>query len=210
MRRAFAQHGVTLIEVSILMLVTLSIVGALAPTLSSIVRHAETVAATTAMSNIDTVINTVLGDMNYQYLTSTGVKNDAANRTNLLVGDGDIPPAVSGTGSATWQGAVQGTTIDFLERYLVTNNPGGSGANAYPVPATENGAGWRGAYLDNPLDPDPWGNRYMVNVEYLGASNNDVVVYSAGPDEEIDSLYTALNFNTLTVDDDLFIIQEAN
>jgi Tfp pilus assembly protein PilE len=207
--RASAERGVTLIETAILVLVTLSIVGALAPTLSAVILRAETVAATTAMSNIDTQINTILNDMNYTYLNYDGVKN-SAQRVNLIVSDGDIPSAVSATGSATWQGAVNGTTIDFIERHLVTNNPGGSGANAYPVPATDAGAGWRGAYLDNPLDPDPWGNRYMVNVEYLGPSNNDVVVYSAGPDEEIDSAYTALNFNTITTDDDLFIIQEAN
>ena len=205
--RASAERGVTLVEVAILVVVTLSIMGALAPTMSAVILRAETTAATTAMSNIDTQINAILSDMSYTYLNYDGVQN-SAQRVNLIVSDGDIPSAVSGTGSATWQGAVNGTTIDFIERHLVTNNPGGNAGNAYPSPTA--GAAWHGAYLDNPIDPDPWGNRYMVNVEYLGPSNNDVVVYSAGPDEEIDSAYTAANFNVITVDDDLFVIQEAN
>jgi hypothetical protein len=63
---------------------------------------------------------------------------------------------------------------------------------------------WRGAYLTAPIDPDPWGNRYAVNVRYLDPRadtpndvagtmdngwSNDVVVISAGSDEEIDTPY---------------------
>jgi len=52
-----------------------------------------------------------------------------------------------------------------------------------------------------PIDPDPWGNRYAVNVGFLDPVANsanataatingyeeDVVVLSAGPDEEVDT-----------------------
>lgn len=207
MRRVSSEQGLTLIEVSILIVATLAIVGALAPSIAAVVLRAETVTATTTLSQIDQAIESALGDMGYTYMNSDGVKNNAGSRVNLIVGDGDIPREVSATGSATWQQTVNGTTVDFLERHLMTNNPGGNIANAYNPPGT---AEWRGAYLNGPMDPDPWGNRYMVNVEYLGPDNNDVVVYSAGPDEEIDSAYTALNFTTITVDDDLFVINEAN
>lgn len=59
---------------------------------------------------------------------------------------------------------------------------------------------WRGPYITGPILPDPWGNRYASNVIYLNpradtadatATANgyeeDVVVISAGPDEEIDT-----------------------
>ena len=54
---------------------------------------------------------------------------------------------------------------------------------------------WRGPYLSDTVDPDPWGNRYMVNAFSLyhpQGDNSDgfssaVVCYSAGPDEEIDT-----------------------
>jgi hypothetical protein len=206
--RVAGDSGITMVEVAVILVVTLAIIGVLAPTISAVILRAETVAATTALNDIDQAINNVLGDMNYTFFNFDGVKNSEASRVFLMVGDGDTPREVSGTGSATWQQAVNATTVEFLEWHLLTNTPAGNPANAYNPPgaATE----WRGAYLNGPMDPDPWGNRYMVNVEYLGASNNDVVVYSAGPDEEIDSAFTALNFNTLTVDDDLYVIQEAN
>ena len=57
------------------------------------------------------------------------------------------------------------------------------------------------------MDPDPWGNRYAVNVMYLGPNVNDVVVVSAGPDEAVD---TPDSGNPLTaVDDDILVLIEA-
>ena len=68
---------------------------------------------------------------------------------------------------------------------------------------------WRGPYLSDAVDPDPWGNRYMVNVFAMYHPQGDdsdgfasaVVCYSAGPDEEVDT-----NFNQpagwITGDDD--------
>jgi len=71
---------------------------------------------------------------------------------------------------------------------------------------------WRGPYITAPIDPDPWGNRYAANVKFLdpradtgnstAASNGfeeDVVIISAGPDEEID---TAWDVDGLTPGDD--------
>ncbi len=104
------------------------------------------------------------------------------------------------------------------------------GADAYdPDPLFANRASggfnsefsWRGPYLTSPVDPDPWGNRYASNVKFLDAradtgnttpaSNGfaeDVVVLSAGPDEEIDSAWAA---DGLTPgDDDLLYTVSAN
>jgi hypothetical protein len=156
------------------------------------------------MTDIQTQVLEVLTDMNYNAFTIDGAKN--GTEVQLLVSDGDIPPDVSGTGSASWQLPVNNTTglADFLERHLVTNNPRGNAANAYAPPG---GSGtWRGAYLTSPIDPDPWGNRYAVNTEFLTGGNEDVVVFSAGPDEQIDTLYSG---NGLTAgDDDLLVLVE--
>ena len=69
---------------------------------------------------------------------------------------------------------------------------------------------WRGPYLDEPVEADPWGQRYMANVFGLYAADDDgefgseVVCYSAGPDGEIDT-----GFNQpvawATGDDDLAV-----
>ena len=87
--------------------------------------------------------------------------------------------------------------VDFLERHLVTNTPAGG---AYSTVAA-----WKGAYLSAPVEPDPWGNRYAVNTQFLKATNpatltsNDVFVLSAGPDEQIDTVFTK---NGITPGDD--------
>ena len=201
-----SERGLTLVEVTIMLIVVFALIGALAPTLMATVRHAETVAATTAMTEIQNQILAVLNDLNQARFTIDGSNN--GQRVERLVGDGDIPQELSGAGSATWQAAVNNATglTDFIERHLVTNDPRGNAVNAYPTAGVNR---WRGAYLIAPNDPDPWGNRYAVNSQYLGGGaggSNDVVVYSAGPDEVIDSAYTA---NPLVAGgDDLVVLVE--
>jgi hypothetical protein len=189
MRALSAADGLSLIEVAILLTATLAIAGALAPSVTATVRNAQTSTATTVMGQIATQVQQALSDMNYNNFTTDGQKNGP--KVNLLVSDGDIPREVSATGSASWQAFVDDVTIDFLEYHLVTNTPGGDPLNAYSPGLL---SAWRGAYLNAPVDADPWGNRYMVNVQWLGsggANANDVVVYSAGPDETIDTAYAA-------------------
>ena len=195
-----------------MLVATFAIIGALAPTLVAVVRNAESAAATAAMTIMATQINTMIitdlgGTGGYTYFSANGANN--GTRVNLLVSDGDIPRECSAVAAActAWQAVVNGTTNDFLERHLVTNNPGGSAANDYPDDEIVPDKYWKGAYLTAPINPDPWGNRYMVNVQYIGASTNDVVVLSAGPDEEIDTAFTA---NPVTAgDDDLISLVES-
>lgn len=155
--------------------------------------------------------------------------HDDANRVDLLVSDGDIPALGAGVSAETyWTQAVNGTTVDTLSNHLVQNTPADDafGTNAYRNPAdiavggggfnidfarTESGGfnapyAWRGAYLRGPVSPDPWGNRYAVNVGFMKPSTTtaianitagpgttdyprlDVFVLSAAADEEIDTM----------------------
>ena len=155
-----------------------------------------------------------------------------ANRVNLLVSDGDTPPYQSALGAteAFWAQPVNLTTVDTLANHLVQNTPGddafgdlayrnandiaisGGGNNIDFARADSSGFNapyaWRGPYLRGPVDADPWGNRYAVNVAFLDPAPTaalanvstafqadagayprlDVFVLSAGPDEEIDTL----------------------
>ena len=117
--------------------------------------------------------------------TSTGASGGTT--VQMLVSDGDAPRELAGGASNLWMSPVgNAPLVDFLERHLITNAPidGGSYTTAGANP-------WRGAYIGGPLDPDPWGNRYAVNVLYLrSATTNDTFVLSVGPDEEIDSAFT--------------------
>ncbi len=148
------------------------------------------------------------------------------NCVRLLVSDGDIPELETNVGAIvgdSWNKKVDNGLTDFLEDHLVTNtvsyrtptdlvNPAADAMFARSESGGFNSEfAWRGPYMTAPIDPDPWGNRYAVNVQYLnaladsdadaggppvGAAVNgtcgyeeDVIVMTAGPDEEIDTLY---------------------
>jgi hypothetical protein len=207
MARLRSEQGLSLIEVAIMLIATVMLVGVLAPSLAAVVRNAENTAATTAMTVIrDAVLEMVSTDG--LRITTTGSQAGSAPKVELIVSDGDTPREISATGSARWQGPVDvvaGLT-DFIESHLVLNDPISSPLSY----GTGGGNAWRGAYITAPVDPDPWGNRYGVNAQYLGGGaggQNDVVVWSAGRDEEVDTAFTA---NPLAAgDDDLILLVES-
>jgi hypothetical protein len=201
--RLRAACGITLFEVTLMLTATTALVAALMPTLTATIAHAETTLAATAMTDVQTQVLQMLNDVNFNSFTIDGTAG--GTHVEILVSDGDIPREVSATGNVEWQRPVDnaGGLVDFIERHLITNNPRGNVANDYP---TVGGNRWRGAYLSAPVDSDPWGNRYAVNVEFLTGGNEDVVVFSAGPDEEIDSAFSQ---NGLAPgDDDLMVLVE--
>ncbi len=111
--------------------------------------------------------------------------------------------------------------VDTLANHLIHNTPFGYSSNGYRTPAdmvsggtstgiegglvfdTADGQGfnstfaWRGPYIADAIEPDPWGNRYMANVFALhlpqgqdaDGFSSAVVCYSAGPDEEVDTSF---------------------
>ena len=202
-QRLRTARGMTMLEVALLLTATSALAAALMPTLTATIRHAEIATATAAMTDIETQIWAMLNDVNFNSFTITGTAG--GTHVEILVSNGDIPREVSATGNVAWQRPVDNATglVDFLERHLVTNNPRNNVANDYPTAGL---TPWRGAYMTSPIDPDPWGNRYAVNVEFLTGGAEDVVVFSAGPDEQIDSVYSQ---NGLAAgDDDLIVLVE--
>ena len=205
MRGIRSERGLTLIEVAIVMTAAFALIGALAPSMSAVVQDAKETSAYTYMGVIRDAIDSFQTDLNQEFFTING-SGTASQKTRRLVSDGDTARDRAATGSTNWQLAVDNATglTDFLERHLVTNDPRGSVANDYTTTAVNY---WRGAYVTGPIDPDPWGNRYVVNVEYLGTgptAGNDVIVWSSGPDEQVDMPYTAASL--VEVDDDLLVL----
>ena len=203
MRRWRSDRGVTLIEASVVLMITSILVAAAAPIAGRATDSARLTRAQTDADAIATAIHNFVTEFTgFTPFTTTGLIGGTTVR--MLVGDGDIAPRVFPTGSTLWTEAVNpaaANPVDFLERHLVTNTPGGTGA--YAIGAT----GWRGAYISGPIDPDPWGNRYMVNVLHLRTTTqNDTFVLSAGPDEQISSSFS-VNGATPGADDIISIIR---
>lgn len=197
-----AEAGVSLVEATIMLGVAAIIAAAAAPMTARTIDRTRLSRAQSDTSAIATGINNFLSEFtSFAPFTTTGLSGGAT--VAMLVGDGDVPSAVGAGGSASWTDLVDPlavSPVDFLERHLITNTPGDTGAYT-----TGGATPWRGAYLNGPVDPDPWGNRYAVNVLYLRTSTtNDVIVLSSGPNEAIDTPFTVNGI--VPGDDDIFAI----
>ncbi len=130
----------------------------------------------------------------------------------ILISAGDIP-ALGPDGDDFWVDPPDGEWVDFLEYYLISNTPGDDAGRRFPTLADCGDAigdlfggvrAWQGAYL-NVGAGDPWGNRYAVSTHLLTqTTGEDVVILSAGPDQEIDSQFYMDGF--VPGDDDLALI----
>ena len=181
-----SQRGITLVEATIVLTVAAILTAAAAPIASRTLDRAKLARASDDATSIKTAINNFVGEFtSFTPFTTTGTS--LGNTIEMLVSDGDIP--ASAIGATVWDDVVNpaaANEVDFLERHLVTNTPGGAGAYT-----TGGLTPWRGAYISAPVDADPWGNRYAVNVIYFRTTtSNDVFVLSAGPDEEINTPFT--------------------
>lgn len=186
--------GFSLVEGTVVLMVAAFLAATLAPVSKSVADRARLVRAEEDGGAIRDALRQFLFDVRRPQQIKTGGKNhNKGEVVMLLVGDGDIPREASPTGSDEWMRPVSGDgVVDFLERHLVTNDPAGDSSEAWSTPKNfhSNGRGWRGGYLDGPVQPDPWGNRYAVNTEFLGHKEKpSVVVLSAGPDEVVDTAF---------------------
>jgi type II secretory pathway pseudopilin PulG len=197
MRPAARERGISLLEVTFMMTLMAALTAALAPTFAATVRNARAARATLDAQKIRDAINNFKAN-GFSIFTNDGTQL-AVSQVEFLYGDGDIPEA--GT-STLWRNTTANNVNDFLEEHLVVNSFNGAFAYSTSVAPI-----WRGAYLNGPVDADPWGNRYAVNVVYLGPNVNDAVVLSAGPDEAVDTSDTGNPL--IAVDDDILVLVEA-
>ncbi len=101
----------------------------------------------------------------------------------------NTPQNESNQGARTPANMVDGDNSSRIPGGLRFDPPSGQGFNSMFA--------WRGPYIADVVDPDPWGNRYMANVFALYHPQGDdsdgfasaVVCYSAGADEEIDTSF---------------------
>ena len=205
------ERGMTLIEATIVLTMVSILAAASAPSVSRTLAQARLSRAKTDVEAIKTAIDTFLTTFTVFTAKFTSTGATGGDTIEVLVSDGDTPllsSTISGLGGNNlyWDDAVTccGTEPDvsFLENHLVLNSSLG-GAGSYSTAAT----GWKGAYINAPIDSDPWGNRYAVNTAYLAASTaNDVIVMSAGPDEEIDTQYVWTTGGAYPGDDDIITV----
>jgi type II secretory pathway pseudopilin PulG len=215
----------SLVEASVVLMVLSVIASLMAPPVLEYVRTTQEAAASHDVAEIGAALARMLDDLGETSVlrdgngssATTPPSHAAGNRVDLLVTQGETPTldpsAVRPGASVTdWDDAVNDAAIQLLDYYLVANTPSSLAANGYRTASSMStttefdpdvGAmfnaehAWRGAYLPGPLGPDPWGNRYAINVEFLerplgaGPSGNvnDVFVLSAGSDGRVETRF---------------------
>jgi len=180
-------RGLSLIEVTIMLLVLMLLTGVLAPSIMDYVKDAQWVKVKEDCEAIGISVVRLTRDIGpCLKLDGTG-KCTKWNRVDLLYSDGpdvttseladDATTAFNSAGNIgmplKW--STDDVRGDSMERQFTTNDPG------YPSPAQlstytavgpQFGLGWRGAYLSAPIGPDPWGHRYLVNSVFLSVARD--------------------------------------
>ena len=108
---------------------TIVLVGALSPSITATMRHAEYARALADMADIGNQALTAGTEMN-QTFTINGTP--AGTIVEIVVSDGDIPRDLSATGTTNGSGrSTPCGLVDVLERHLSTTTARATAANAY-------------------------------------------------------------------------------
>jgi prepilin-type N-terminal cleavage/methylation domain-containing protein len=171
------EKGFTLIEVIVAIAVVAILAGIITP---SVVKHLEDSRRARAQNDC-LVIGSAVASF-FKDVARMPNMNAAGNvGITLLVSQGNVP------NGAGWNTAPAAANCDLLSNHLSANTPKAQAGRVYPTLAANPGSQfvWRGPYA-NEFPPDPWGNRYAVNignwVQNNAANANPVWVLSAGPD----------------------------
>jgi hypothetical protein len=149
--------------------------GVAAPAMSAYIDDAKLVRAQHDVRTISASLIRLFNDVGPE----RGIEGGWA-QASLLVGAGQAPRPGT-TAAAAWSREVSAEGVRLLDDHLVVNEAG------YSVMSESFRRGWRGAYLQDPVRPDPWGYRYGVNVGAMRDHHLDTVVLSAGPDGVVHS-----------------------
>jgi type II secretory pathway pseudopilin PulG len=233
--------GMSLVEATIILAVLSVLTAMLAPSARTYVENARNVKAKHDVTAVGAAISQVLRDTGMLCLSLNGSScaNTATGRVELLVSGtavGTNEPTVvatpltvsASTASSTtlnWAGGVNEVADarrDLMDNQFVTNSAAYSSPSFTSGGGPRVGIGWRGPYLDGPIDVDPWGYAYQASTVFLatasdaadgtgsgqkrGGWNSDVVVISAGSNGVVQTAFGSSN-TTAVGDDVAYVVQ---
>jgi type II secretory pathway pseudopilin PulG len=234
MRTWKSEHGMSLVEATIILMVLAILTSVLAPSIGDYVNDARQVKAKEDLEVLGLSVARLVRDTGLPFpvrVAGAAPSKASTNRVDLLVSEGQLPTITAGTGVAAaaagylienavdWNDPI-GAEVELATDHLITNVNGYTvvtfPAPAGPVP----GLGWRGGYLSNLTGPDPWGVRYACATVWLNPSsdvvvaanrgtNNDAFCLSAGADGNVDTdIESSVNGGVAVGGDDaIYVIQ---
>ena len=184
---ARSRHGFTLIELTVVLAVIVTLALVLTPSISNFINDARTARAQSDCQTVASAIVQFYRDNGFfpsWKLAQNGGPGQPQNRLQLLISPGNIAQEDVPT---LWTTGVAG----LLAEQLLNDTPG------YTLRSTTSPNGWNGPYLSSMINTDPWGNRYVVNIELIdssafattrsGGMKAAVWVLSAGPNGIIET-----------------------
>ena len=199
-RKTNGERGMSLVEVTIILMVLAIVTAVAAPSINDYVQDARDVKVKEDVEAIGTSIARMVRDTGLPCLAVTAPSTTGCTITNkveLLYSDGTTPtvtaanfstPNTTTTGGAAmnWKGTAQepdpATRQDTMDNQLVFNAPNYDDPSdkATFVAGLRGGLGWRGGYLAGPVSADPWGKRYQANTVFIGVATNAAAGTSEG------------------------------
>jgi hypothetical protein len=170
-----ACQGYSVTEVTTILTALTILTGVAAPAVTTYVEDAKLIRAKGDVRTIAISLVRVMNDVGPQRSRDGGWAT-----YDLLAGAGLIPAANTASAGG-WSSA--GAVVGRLDDHLITNAP------EYPARQLRAQFGWRGAYIQDPVAADPWGQRYAVNVAAMRSAAFDTVTLSAGPDGVVESAF---------------------
>ena len=186
-------RGFTMLEITIILAVIAILGLILAPSVVNFLNQSRLARAQNDVQVLGDAVVDFLGDTGFFPRYADGGRQ---RPIRLLVSPGATGEALPGA-----EGWVLTATdvLDLISNQLVNNRPQ-FGNQGYPLKSFDSGPGWNGPYFAADLQADPWGNRYVINVEHLSAmlgafeadgvqEKRAVWAISAGPDGVFDTVY---------------------
>jgi Tfp pilus assembly protein PilE len=240
-----SQAGLSLVEATIILMVLSILTAALAPAAGAYLEESRNTKAKADVEGIGAAIDQTLRDTGLPCLSFNGSScaNSTTGRVELLmsgtstsaseptvIASMDVNLGATGLASAqnlNWAGgtnAVAANRRDLMDNHFVTNSPAYTAVSFTAGGGPRPGSGWRGPYVNGPLDVDPWGYAYQASTVFLipasdatdgtgtgqrrGGWTQDVVVISAGSNGTIQTAFGAAG--TAAVGDDVvYVVQGA-
>ncbi|MDO8835328.1 MAG: type II secretion system protein GspG [Vicinamibacterales bacterium] len=226
-----SERGLSLVEVTIMLVILLILAGTLVPVMSDSVNSARLVRARNDLSQLAVALVNFQRDIGPLVFEGRGLRQvqttfSAASTLRpvaLLVSDGVRPeladrvPVESAPHLLVTPGQrLDASTLvpwsataatDVLDYHLRMNGRGYADGDGGP------GSGWNGPYLTKDVPGDPWGRAYLVNTAYLRGlppslqrcARCAVFVLSAGPNGLIETPFEQPIANAHVLGDDLAV-----
>ena len=198
-------RGFTLIELTVVLAVIVTLALVLTPSIANFINDARTARAYSDCQTVASAIGNFARDNGF-YPAWAKANNGGVglpqNRLQILVSPGRIPFEEEPT---HWTTGIAG----LLSDQLAGDIPG------YAIRKLTSPFGWNGPYLSSEIGADPWGNRYVVNIELIDSSPSAagaggrikaaVWVLSAGPNGTIETPFNQSILTAVRGGDDLAV-----